>query len=125
MMLVSTYWKATIVFSTLYMHLCYPLMLRRQNTAANMSKRSADSGDSSSQPPIKKVQFEPIFIGPISTLEEMDMKVLQFQNKKLAQVRVYLMFLWIIFILLYDSITLICICLLCICICIYSIIFMH
>lgn len=52
-----------------------------------MSKRQAETGDSSSQPPIKKVQFEPILIGPISTLEEMDMKVLQFQNKKLAQVR--------------------------------------
>ncbi|KYN03818.1 E3 ubiquitin-protein ligase Bre1 [Cyphomyrmex costatus] len=50
-----------------------------------MSKRPPDNGDSSSQPPIKKVQFEPILIGPISTLEEMDMKVLQFQNKKLAQ----------------------------------------
>lgn len=50
-----------------------------------MSKRAADGGDSGSQPPIKKVQFEPIFIGSISTLEEMDMKVLQFQNKKLAQ----------------------------------------
>ncbi|XP_008209347.1 E3 ubiquitin-protein ligase Bre1 isoform X2 [Nasonia vitripennis] len=51
-----------------------------------MSKRTADSGgDSASQPPIKKVQFEPTLIGPISTLEEMDMKVLQFQNKKLAQ----------------------------------------
>ncbi|EFN79821.1 E3 ubiquitin-protein ligase Bre1 isoform X4 [Harpegnathos saltator] len=50
-----------------------------------MMKRSADNGDTSSQPPIKKVQFEPILIGPISTLEEMDMKVLQFQNKKLAQ----------------------------------------
>lgn len=53
-----------------------------------MSKRlAADGGDSASQPPIKKVQFEPILIGPISTLEEMDMKVLQFQNKKLQQVR--------------------------------------
>ncbi|XP_014610053.1 PREDICTED: E3 ubiquitin-protein ligase Bre1 isoform X1 [Polistes canadensis] len=50
-----------------------------------MSKRPADGGDSGSQPPIKKVQFEPILIGPISTLEEMDMKVLQFQNKKLSQ----------------------------------------
>ncbi|KAL7293971.1 hypothetical protein TKK_0012550 [Trichogramma kaykai] len=50
-----------------------------------MSKRPNDSGDTSCQPPIKKVQFEPIYIGPISTLEEMDMKVLQFQNKKLAQ----------------------------------------
>lgn len=56
-----------------------------------MSKRSADTGDMSSQPPIKKVQFEPTLIGPISTLEEMDMKVLQFQNKKLAQVRLLLM----------------------------------
>ncbi|GAB0096884.1 E3 ubiquitin protein ligase [Sergentomyia squamirostris] len=53
-----------------------------------MSKRSAeDSGNVSGaqQPPIKKVHFEPHLIGPISTLEEMDIKVLQFQNKKLAQ----------------------------------------
>lgn len=49
-----------------------------------MSKRPAEN-DGSGQPPIKKVQFEPMRIGPISTLEEMDMKVLQFQNKKLAQ----------------------------------------
>lgn len=52
-----------------------------------MSKRSADSdGGNGNQPPQKKVQFEPVRIGPISTLEEMDIKVLQFQNKKLAQV---------------------------------------
>ncbi|KAH8257075.1 hypothetical protein KR038_002579 [Drosophila bunnanda] len=65
-----------------------------------MSKRSADdaSGGSGSgagsglvaaaaagQPPIKKVHFEPHLIGPVSTLEEMDIKVLEFQNKKLAQ----------------------------------------
>lgn len=56
-----------------------------KNAYGKMSKRPAESGDSGSQPPIKKVQFEPILIGPISTLEEMDMKVLQFQNKKLAQ----------------------------------------
>ncbi|KAH8338978.1 hypothetical protein KR074_000081 [Drosophila pseudoananassae] len=37
------------------------------------------------QPPIKKVHFEPHLIGPVSTLEEMDIKVLEFQNKKLAQ----------------------------------------
>jgi len=39
-------------------------------------------------PPAKKkmlTQFEPIKIGSISTLEEMDMKVLQFQNKKLCE----------------------------------------
>jgi hypothetical protein len=52
-----------------------------------MAKRPVEGdGNTSGQPPIKKVQFEPIRIGPISTLEEMDMKVLQFQNKKLAQV---------------------------------------
>lgn len=52
-----------------------------------MSKRSTeDSGNGTSQPPIKKVHFEPHLIGPVSTLEEMDIKVLQFQNKKLAQV---------------------------------------
>lgn len=52
-----------------------------------MSKRSADDGAAAGgQPPIKKVQFEPHLIGPVSTLEELDIKVLQFQNKKLAQV---------------------------------------
>lgn len=52
-----------------------------------MSKRSADDSAASAtgQPPIKKVQFEPHLIGPVSTLEELDIKVLQFQNKKLAQ----------------------------------------
>lgn len=54
-----------------------------------MSKRAAEdsSNGGSSQPPIKKVHFEPHLIGPVSTLEEMDIKVLQFQNKKLAQVK--------------------------------------
>lgn len=52
-----------------------------------MAKRGADcDSGTSGQPPQKRVQFEPIRIGPISTLEEMDIKVLQFQNKKLAQV---------------------------------------
>ncbi|KAK9512946.1 hypothetical protein O3M35_001249 [Rhynocoris fuscipes] len=51
-----------------------------------MSKRAAETEQGSAgQPPQKKVQFEPVRIGPISTLEEMDKEVLQFQNKKLAQ----------------------------------------
>lgn len=55
-----------------------------------MSKRGADDGAAiTGQPPIKKVQFEPHLIGPVSTLEELDIKVLQFQNKKLAQVRLW------------------------------------
>jgi len=50
-----------------------------------MSKRPADDQGGGSSAP-KKVQFEPIRLGAISSLEEMDMKVLQFQNKKLSQV---------------------------------------
>ncbi|CAG9863785.1 unnamed protein product [Phyllotreta striolata] len=50
-----------------------------------MSKRHVEDGSGGSQPPIKKIHFEPHLIGPVSTLEEMDIKVLQFQNKKLAQ----------------------------------------
>lgn len=49
------------------------------------AKRPADEVVPGGQPPIKKVHFEPHLMGPISTLEEMDIKVLQFQNKKLAQ----------------------------------------
>jgi len=37
---------------------------------------------------MKKVQFEPVRLGPISTMEDLDMKVLQYQNKKLAQVSI-------------------------------------
>lgn len=49
------------------------------------SKRPAEDGNLIGQPPSKKVQFEPIQIGPISMLDEMEIKVIQFQNKKLAQ----------------------------------------
>ena len=51
-----------------------------------MSKRPADDSHSGGSSAPKKVQFEPIRLGAISSLEEMDMKVLQFQNKKLSQV---------------------------------------
>lgn len=50
-----------------------------------MSKRQAEETTSGGQPAIKRIHFEPHLIGPVSTLEEMDIKVLQFQNKKLAQ----------------------------------------
>ncbi|XP_037092675.1 LOW QUALITY PROTEIN: E3 ubiquitin-protein ligase Bre1-like [Pollicipes pollicipes] len=49
-----------------------------------MAKRGADEGVGG-EPPPKKVQFEQIKIGPVSTLEDIDMKTLQFQNKKLAE----------------------------------------
>ncbi|KAK2140818.1 hypothetical protein LSH36_1238g00029 [Paralvinella palmiformis] len=50
---------------------------------------NSDAGGSSSSgaPPAKKLltQFEPVKIGSVYSIEEMDMKVLQFQNKKLAE----------------------------------------
>jgi len=50
-----------------------------------MSKRPLDEGGSTSAPAPKKVQFDPVQLGSISTLEEMDMKTLRFQNHKLEQ----------------------------------------
>ncbi|XP_031623300.1 E3 ubiquitin-protein ligase Bre1-like [Contarinia nasturtii] len=51
-----------------------------------MSKRNADDDISTiCELPPKKVQFEPHLIGPISSLDELDNKVLKFQNKKLAE----------------------------------------
>ncbi|CAL4111468.1 unnamed protein product, partial [Meganyctiphanes norvegica] len=50
-----------------------------------MSKRPLDEGGSTSAPAPKKVQFDPVQLGSISTLEEMDMKTLRFQNHKLVQ----------------------------------------
>jgi len=52
-----------------------------------MSKRNNDEVGSE-DPPLKKVQFEPVRLGSISTMEDLDMKVLQYQNKKLAQVNI-------------------------------------
>lgn len=49
------------------------------------SKRPAPQDGPSTQNPSKKVHFEPCRIGPVSTQEEMDMKVLQFQNRKLTE----------------------------------------
>lgn len=50
------------------------------------SPQDAASSNAASEPPNKKAtQFEPIRIGPVSTLEEMDIKILQFQNKKLSE----------------------------------------
>lgn len=46
----------------------------------------SNKSDNKNSDSFKKVVFEPMRIGPISTLEEMDIKVLKFQNKKLAMV---------------------------------------
>ena len=53
-----------------------------------MHKRSLDEA-SSSGPPAKnvRVQYQSLAVGKVSTLDEMDTKVLKFQNYKLYQVR--------------------------------------
>ena len=50
-----------------------------------MSKRQADSDPGGAEPPAKKIVFEPLQLGAISNLEELDLKTLQFQNRKLGQ----------------------------------------
>ncbi|ESO00725.1 hypothetical protein HELRODRAFT_192589 [Helobdella robusta] len=53
------------------------------------SKRAGEqsSASNSGSPPAKKAmtQLKPIEIGPVRSLEDMDIKVLQFQNKKLVE----------------------------------------
>jgi len=50
-----------------------------------MSKRQADTEPGGTEPPAKKIVFEPLQLGAISNLEELDLKTLQFQNRKLGQ----------------------------------------
>ena len=48
------------------------------------TKRSpSDSGGAGADPPptTKKIVFEPLQLGPITNLEELDLKTLQFQNR--------------------------------------------
>lgn len=56
---------------------------RLQNESETKDSMDFDSNRGET---FKKVIFEPICIGPVSTLEEMDNKVLKFQNKKLEMV---------------------------------------
>ena len=51
-----------------------------------MSKRGADTdpGGGSEPAPKKRIVFEPLQLGPISNVEELDIKTLQFQNQKLS-----------------------------------------
>ncbi|XP_042898593.1 E3 ubiquitin-protein ligase Bre1 isoform X4 [Parasteatoda tepidariorum] len=50
-----------------------------------MSTKRPAPQDNSAQNSAKRVHFEPCRIGSVSTQEEMDMKVLQFQNRKLTE----------------------------------------
>ena len=51
-----------------------------------MSKRVAEEPPIGGlEPPAKKIVFEPLQLGSISNLEELDIKTLQFQNRKLGQ----------------------------------------
>lgn len=54
------------------------------------TKRPPDDPGPDGPPPRKKIGVEPLRLGPVSTLEEMDIKVLQYQHKKLSQVHSYI-----------------------------------
>ena len=50
-----------------------------------MSKRQAESEPGGTEPLTKKVVFEPLQLGAINNIEELDVKTLQFQNRILGQ----------------------------------------
>ena len=50
-----------------------------------MSKRQAESEPGGAEAPAKKIVFEPLQLGAINNIEELDIKTLQFQNRKLGQ----------------------------------------
>ena len=50
-----------------------------------MSKRQAETEPGGTEPPAKKIVFEPLQLGAINNIEELDLKTLQFQNRKLGQ----------------------------------------
>lgn len=62
------------------------LQISRSKPCLSVSLRRLAPSALSVSRRLKTLQFEPHLIGPVSTLEELDIKVLQFQNKKLAQV---------------------------------------
>jgi hypothetical protein len=46
-----------------------------------MYKRPAEGETGGSEPPAKKIVFQPLQLGAITNLEELDFKTLQFQNR--------------------------------------------
>ena len=46
-----------------------------------MYKRPAEGEPGGSEPPAKKIVFQPLQLGAITNLEELDLKTLQFQNR--------------------------------------------
>ncbi|XP_070571727.1 E3 ubiquitin-protein ligase BRE1A-like [Ptychodera flava] len=58
---------------------------KRSASEMEASSPTASSSSRSDCPPTKKTIFDPVQIGPVSSQEEMDIKVLKFQNKKLAE----------------------------------------
>jgi len=59
-------------------------MSKRSAAVAAAGDGSPSSAGGSGPPPPKKIVFEPLQLGPISNLEELEVKTLQFQNRKLA-----------------------------------------
>ena len=68
--------------SGLYNHCVNFLSL---NPDIKMSKRQAETEPGGTEPPAKKIVFEPLQLGAINNIEELDLKTLQFQNRKLGQ----------------------------------------
>ncbi len=46
-----------------------------------MFKRPAEGEAGGAEPPAKKIVFQPLQLGAITNLEELDIKTLQFQNR--------------------------------------------
>lgn len=57
----------------------------KRSAAASVGSGSGSPGSTSAaEPPTKRIVFEPLQLGTIANLEELDVKTLQFQNQKLG-----------------------------------------
>lgn len=60
-------------------------MATKRSISETSSSPTPGASTSTEEPPAKKIHVEPYSIGAISSQEEMDIKVLRFQNKKLVE----------------------------------------
>jgi len=61
-----------------------------------MFKRAAEGEAGGGEPPAKKIVFQPLQLGAITNLEELDLKTLQFQNRQDSLSYLYPVFLKLI-----------------------------
>ena len=68
-----------VCFMLLYLpYMCAELVFRIERI---MFKRPAEGEAGGGEPPAKKIVFQPLQLGAITNLEELDLKTLQFQNR--------------------------------------------